>query len=154
MYAYEGNDLRAVIPKKLRQQMVTNIHAAHQGTTSILSRARQTMYWPGMDRDINRHSEKCKDCQGAVPSNTKEPMIPTEIPKYSFQHAASDLFEINGHHYLVYVDHLTDFRIGILSICSLVSKDHHNFQRVLTPLGSSGENLSGWWPQPRFIRDE
>ena len=109
MYAYEGNDLRAVIPKKLRHQMVTNIHAAHQGTTSILSRARQTMYWPGMDRDINRHSERCKDCQGAAPSNTKEPMIPTEIPEYPFQHATSDLFEINGHHYLVYVDHLTAF---------------------------------------------
>lgn len=109
MYAYEGNELRTVIPKKLRHQMILNIHAAHQGATSIISRARKIMYWPGMDRDIKMHAETCKDCQESAPSQVKEPMTSTEVPMYPFQHAASDLFEINGHHYLVYVDHLTAF---------------------------------------------
>ena len=109
MYAYEGNELRTVIPKKLRHQMIENIHAAHQGATSILCRAREIMYWPGMDRDIKKHCERCADCQAAAPSNRKESLIPTDIPEYPFQHAASDLFEIDGHHYLVYVDHLTAF---------------------------------------------
>ena len=89
--------------------MIINIHAAHQGATSILSRARQLMYWPGMDRDIRLHSETCEECQVVAPSHVKEPLVSTDVPEYPFQHVVSDLFEINGHHYLVYVDHLTAF---------------------------------------------
>ena len=89
--------------------MIHNIHAAHQGTTSLLSRACQLMYWPGMDRDIQTHSDSCEDCRKAAPSKVREPLEPTEAPDYPFQHVASDLFEIDGHHYLVYVDHLTAF---------------------------------------------
>ena len=57
MYAYEGHDFRIVIPKNLLRQMIRNLHAANQGATSMLSRARQVMYWPGMDRDVNIHSK-------------------------------------------------------------------------------------------------
>ena len=109
MYAYEGNELRTLIPKKLRPKMIKNLHAAHQGVTSILGRARQIMYWPGMDRDVNIHSETCTDCRTAAPSKMREPLIPAEIPEYPFQNVAADLFEINGYHYLVYVDRLTAF---------------------------------------------
>ena len=109
MYAYEGNEMRTLIPKKLRQLMIRNLHAAHQGATSILSRARQVMYWPGMDREVNIHSETCSDCREAAPSKVKEPLIPAEIPEYPFQNVVADLFEINGYFYLAYVDRLTGF---------------------------------------------
>ena len=109
MYAFEGKDLRVVIPKNLRHQMVLNLHAANQGETSMLGRARQIMYWPGMDRDVKIHCERCSDCRENAPSLPKEPFIPTEAPDYPFQQVVSDLFEINGSHYLVYIDRLTAF---------------------------------------------
>ena len=109
MYAFESNELRVVIPKNLRRQMILNLHAANQGATSMLGRARQVMYWPGMDRDVKIHCETCSDCRENAPSQPKEPLIPTEPPEYPFQEVVTDLFEINGYHYLAYVDRLTGF---------------------------------------------
>ena len=36
-------------------------------------------------------------------------MIPSEIPEYHFQEVITDMFELNGYWYLVYVDRLTGF---------------------------------------------
>ena len=55
MYKFESGNLRLVIPKRLRHQIIVNLHSANQSSTSMLSRARQAIYWPGMDRDINNH---------------------------------------------------------------------------------------------------
>ena len=38
LYSFEGGDLRLVIPKELRTQIIRNLHTAHQGVDSILSK--------------------------------------------------------------------------------------------------------------------
>ena len=43
MYSFEDGEKRTVIPKTLRQQIVKNLHAANQGSTSMLARARKTI---------------------------------------------------------------------------------------------------------------
>ena len=149
MYAYEGNDLRIVIPKNLRRQMIRNLHAANQGATSTLRRARQVMYWPGMDRDVNIHSETCSDCREYAPSNTKEPLIPSIVPEYPFQHVAADLFEINGHNYLVYVDRLTGFAelahySSSPSIISILSEFFHRWDVAEELSLDGGPNINSY----------
>ena len=108
MYAFEDGNLRTVIPKDLRNQVIKQLHSANQGTTSMLSRARKSFYWPGMDRDINNHVESYRTCKEMSPSNTKEPLT-QPLSQYTFQDVASDLFEIDGYSYLAYVDRLTAF---------------------------------------------
>lgn len=109
MYGFEGNPLRIFIPKNMRKQVIANLHSANQGSTSMLSRARQSVYWPGMDQEINLHCKECLACRSVAPSLTKEPLQPSNIPQYPFQYVASDMFDIDGYMYLVYVDHLTGF---------------------------------------------
>ena len=109
MYGFEGNSPRILIPKSLRTQVTKNLHAANQGSTSMLARARHSVYWPGMDRDITVHCETCLQCRQNAPSKPKEPLMPSVIPEYPFQHVASDMFEIDDHSYLAYVDRLTAF---------------------------------------------
>ena len=108
-YGFEGNQTRIFIPKSLRKKVITNLHSANQGSTSMLARARQTVYWPGIDNDINLHCESCLQCRKNAPSKPKEPMIPSEVPEYPFQEVVTDMFELNGYWYLVYVDRLTGF---------------------------------------------
>ena len=60
--------------KKLRHQIVLNLHTANQGYTSIIARARQVVYWPGMDRDINNHVELCPHCREIAPSKPNDPL--------------------------------------------------------------------------------
>jgi hypothetical protein len=103
------NDDRIVIPKSIRQQMIKNLHSANQGSTSMLARARKWYYWPGMDKDVEAHVDSCAQCREMAPSKVREPLTPSPIPDYPFQNVVADLFEIDGCHYLVYVDRLTGF---------------------------------------------
>ena len=109
MYGFENQPLRIVIPRNLRKEITRNLHSAHQGITSLLSRARKSVYWPGLDRDIKVHTDTCTTCQKISPSQMQEPLIPSEIPEYPFQRVVADLFEVNKHLYLAYADRLTGF---------------------------------------------
>ena len=109
MYGFESGNLRSVIPKRLRHQIIVNLHSANQGSTSMLSRARQAMYWPGMDRDIINHVQSCLSCWESAPSHVREPTLPADIPEFPFQNVVADLFEIESYKYLVYADRLTGF---------------------------------------------
>ena len=108
-YAFESGMPRLVIPKCLRQQVIVNLHAANQGASSMTARARSSVYWPGLDRDISVHTSSCPQCRENAPSQTGEPLIPTASLMYPFQQVASDLFDIEGSYFLVYVDRLTGF---------------------------------------------
>ena len=48
-------------------------------------------------------------CKEIAPAQQKEPLISTPLPEYPFQQAVTDLFEFEGHYYLVYTDRLTGF---------------------------------------------
>ena len=106
-YTYEGGPLRLVIPTDLRRSVVRNLHAAHQGVDSMLRRARQAVYWPGMEGDVEMIRRQCAECDYHAPSQPAEPLIMTPPPEYPFQQVVVDLFEVAGHQYMVYADRLT-----------------------------------------------
>ena len=45
---------RLVIPTSVREDMLTKIHASHIGIQGCLRRAREVMYWPGMNKDVEQ----------------------------------------------------------------------------------------------------
>ena len=75
----------------------------------MLARARQCVYWPGIDDDINKHVLSCDLCRQISPSQQKEPLIMTSPPDYPFQKVVADIFEESGYKYLAYADRLTGF---------------------------------------------
>ena len=60
---------RIVIPLKLRKEMLSRLHASHQGIERTKRRARQTIYWPNIDNDITNTCKCCSQCQKYLPSN-------------------------------------------------------------------------------------
>ena len=102
-YTYDTNHERLVVPKQLRQQIINNLHAANQGSTSMLARARRLYLWPGKNRDLDSYVISCSQCREDAPSQTKELLIPTAPPEYPSQSVVADLFEIDNHHYLAYL---------------------------------------------------
>ena len=99
--------IRLVIPKNLRRQIVRNLHAVHQGSSSMLARARQAVYWPGLEHDVKEHTRHCEECRRHAPSQQREPLIPSPVPDYPFQKVVADMFELNGNMYLSYADRFT-----------------------------------------------
>ena len=76
----------------------------HQGTTKLRQRARLTLYWPGMDRDIEIAAQACKSCTELMPSNPPEPLQPHELATLPFEQVHADFATVNGRNFLIVVD--------------------------------------------------
>ena len=62
LYTVDGVILykdRIIIPPSLRQQILTVLHSAHQGVTSMTSRAESTVFWPGITPAITALRANC-----------------------------------------------------------------------------------------------
>ena len=102
---------RLVIPPPLRDQILSSLHAAHQGITQMCSRVESSIFWPGMTADIIALRANCGSCNRNAPSQPNGPPTPPVMPAYPFQSIASDFFSYGGHHYLVAVDRYSSWPI-------------------------------------------
>ena len=98
---------RIVVPSSLRRNVLERLHASHQGEDRTKRRARQVVYWPGIDNDISNMVKGCKECQLHLPRQQKEPIIQLPQPTRVFEVVSADFFEYAAHTYLVYVDRLS-----------------------------------------------
>ena len=110
LYVQEGVIMyqdRVVMPKALRQIALNNLHAAHQGVTSMELRASRIMFWPGMTEDIRQKRASCIECNINAPSQASLPSSPATPPSTPFQRVFADYFDFAGNHYLVIGDRLS-----------------------------------------------
>lgn len=96
---------KIVIPKTLRPEMLLLIHESHLGIEKCKSRAREVMYWPGINHDIETLVSKCSVCEKFRKSQCKEPLIPHEIPGRPFQKIGIDIMFFRNCDYLVLIDY-------------------------------------------------
>ena len=52
-----------IIPQGERKKVLEQIHQGHLGTSKYQHRARQCVYWPGINKDIEQLVEVCPTCQ-------------------------------------------------------------------------------------------
>ena len=95
---------RLVIPPKLRNPIMETLHSAHQGTTSMNSRAQASVFWPGITSQLQQIRRDCLPCEEISPSQPNPPPTPIIDPVYPFQQVCSDYFKYIGNNYLVVVD--------------------------------------------------
>ena len=53
---------RVLIPEKLRQAVLEELHDVHPGVTRMKALARSYVWWPNMDQDIESISKHCETC--------------------------------------------------------------------------------------------
>ena len=110
LYASEGVVLykdRIVIPFSLRHHVVENLHSAHQGASTMFSRAQGLVYWPGMIADIEDARNQCRTCHTNAPSQSRLPPTAPKLPTTPFQMIYADYFQLKGKHYLIIGDRLS-----------------------------------------------
>ena len=103
----KGNQI--VIPKTLQNEMKTLLHNGHFGIVKIKNRAREIMFWPGMNNDIENIVRTCDVCQQYHKRQRRETYIPHEIPDIPWTKVGTDLFEIFTKSYLIVVDYNSNF---------------------------------------------
>uniref|UniRef100_A0A7E4VZN6 RNA-directed DNA polymerase n=1 Tax=Panagrellus redivivus TaxID=6233 RepID=A0A7E4VZN6_PANRE len=96
---------RLVIPVALRSRVLAELHRAHAGASRMKALARVHVWYPGIDKDIERVAATCQACAIQSPEPTRVALHPWDVPTRVWQrihidHAGPFL----GHLWLVVVD--------------------------------------------------
>ena len=100
---------RVVIPKNMRKSMLERLHSSHIGETGCLRRARESLYWPGMNAAVKDYIQKCEVCRSMSTKQQKEPIRQHEIPNRPWAKVGADLFTLDANNYLVIVDYFSNY---------------------------------------------
>ena len=102
---------QVVIPHVLYKEYLSKIHEGHQGVTRSQQRAKSSVYWPGIYKDIETLVAGCMLCQKHQPSQAKEPLEPIlpNIPNIPWHTIGADLFTLNEKNYLIVTDYYSKF---------------------------------------------
>nr|XP_049461522.1 uncharacterized protein K02A2.6 isoform X1 [Anopheles coluzzii] len=96
---------RVVIPTKLQQRCLKQLHKGHPGIQRMKSIARSYIYWPSIDGDVVDYVKTCHACAIASKSSPRE--IPMSWPrtKKPWQRIHIDFAgPIEGDYFLIAVD--------------------------------------------------
>ena len=100
---------RIFIPAELRPEVLEILHSSHGGVSSMSARASDSVWWPGLQSDIERTRKECRSCDVSAPSQPAAPPTPLPSPAYPFEQICADYFSYGGHKYLVIVDRFSNW---------------------------------------------
>ena len=99
---------RMVVPRALRRRTLEKIHTGHQGIQRCLERAKTSVWWPGILKEVENTVRECRTCAREAVEKTA-PMIACELPDYPWQKIGTDLFQLKGVTYLLVVDYFSRY---------------------------------------------
>lgn len=93
-----------VIPKKLRTEMLDKIHYTHLGISKSIARAKDCIFWPMMNKEIEDRVSQCRVCLEFSRSNQKETYTQRKLPTRPWEMVATDMFFVENQAFLLVVD--------------------------------------------------
>ncbi|XP_033119433.1 uncharacterized protein K02A2.6-like [Anneissia japonica] len=102
-------DDRIYIPSEPRGEIMQRIHDGHQGVTKCRKRAKESVWWLGISKDISNIVKKCGHCQLYRRTQKKEPLITTPIPERPWQRISMEICDFQNNHYLIVSDYFSRY---------------------------------------------
>ena len=123
---------RIVVPKVLRDKVVRLAHEGHQGIVKTKYRLRSKVWWPGMDKDVEKVCKACHGCQVTSSYDPPDPMSRVLPPSAPWQDCSADLLGPlpTGESILVVVDYFSRF----LEVAVLKSTTSAKIIEAMTPM--------------------
>ena len=103
---------RIVIPNKKHETILNQIHDSHLGLNKGKLCAKQTVYWQGLNDQLEKLVLNCQLCLKYSNSKKKQSTnlsLGHEIPLFPWTKLATDLFHFEGDSYLLLVDYKVIF---------------------------------------------
>jgi hypothetical protein len=136
---------RMVIPTALRQDMLGRIHDGHLGVSKCRERAKMSVWWPGLSKQIFNLVHNCQLCHTLAPAQRKEPLQATPLPPGPWQKLGMDIATYRGSNYLVVTDYFSRWLEILLlssdtSSSNVIAKLTSIFARFGVPLEIVSDN--------------
>ena len=122
---YKGS--RFLVPKVLRPGLLRALHSGHAGVVSMLLRAKECFWCPGLKLAIEIGRANCLICHENAPSQPKQPTMGVLRTKYAYEALSMDHFFLKGVELLVIVD----WHSGMLSMHCTAFKGVKELIRIL-----------------------
>ena len=100
-----------IFPESLQPAALNQLHCAHQGAEKCKLRAKGTLFWANINRDIDELVKTCSPCQRHQKLNAKEPLLPHDVPPKAWHTLGSDIFFWNQTDFLLVVDYYSKFAV-------------------------------------------
>ena len=68
--------MRVIVPKHLQQIVLKELHLSHPGVSRMKSIARSYLWWPGLDKEIEKLVATCTACQAVRQAPAAAPLHP------------------------------------------------------------------------------
>ena len=81
---------RVVIPSKLREAVLKDLHQGHPGVSRMKALARSHFWWPGLDKDLEKLARSCTSCQAVKQAPASAPLHPWVWPSHPWQRVHID----------------------------------------------------------------
>ena len=102
-------DDRIFVPLSMRKLIKKDLHSGHMGIVKTKWTARDSVYWPGVDAEIDELVLNCELCQIYRNLQPSESEIKHEIPDTPWAKVGMDLFSMESKDYLIIVDYTTNY---------------------------------------------
>ena len=144
---------RVVVPDKLRDTVLKQLHEVHPGISRMKSLARSYVWWPCIDKDIERTVKSCKECCVNQNNPSAAPVHPWEAPKDPWERIHVDFAgPFLGKMFLITVDAFSKWievdMMNTSTACATVSKLRRVFATHGLPLTLVSDN------GPSFVGEE
>ena len=129
---------RIVIPPTLRESTLQQLHEGHLGFIKCYNRAKQTVYWPNLRKELEDLVLNCQLCLKHSQAKRRPKPTPSfgqEIPAVPWTKLASDIFHFQNDSYLLIVDFTSRFPV-VRKLTSMTAKHvASHFSQVFSEYG-------------------
>lgn len=144
---------RVLIPEKLRERMLKELHRDHPGICKMKGIARSYLWWPGLDKNIEELVKSCTQCQSVKKAPPVAPLHPWLWPTRVFQRVHIDYAgPFQGNMFFVAVDAYSKwpevFVMQSTTVTNTIQALRHMFARYGLPEQIVSDN------GPQFTSEE
>lgn len=136
---------KIIIPKSLINNTLMQLHGGHFGVDKTKARARQLVYWPKLNQQIESYVKSCRVCEKFANKQVKEELMPYALPGRPWERVGADIFTIGTQSYLVIYDAYSNW-LELITIANksaeeIISKFKMVFARFGCPDVVSCDNV-------------
>ena len=124
---------RTVIPSQKQMEILKLIHEGHLGLRKCKLLAKETVYWPGLNDQLEKLVLNCQLCLKYSQSKQKPTSnisLDQEIPAFLWTNLATDIFHFEGDSYLLIV-YYTRRYIVIYKLTSMMAQNVIGYLKVI-----------------------
>lgn len=117
---------RIFIPPSLRDKILKLIHREHFGIVKCKQIARNIVWWPLLNKDIESFINSCRSCQINANSRSQVPLMSWKSTSFPFERVHIDHFFFGNKNFLIIIDDYSKWidvqeNTSISSICVIES---------------------------------